>query len=284
MDIATPVFIEHAPRDLAGWARLFKPADLPVLADTAASIEDWRAIEDEVDAHLLAESLAGDPLMTLKLLAHVAHARRRRHWDDARSDVETVTEALVLLGISPFFAAFGAQSAAEDLLAGFEPALRGFRAVLRRAHRAANFAIGFAAHRMDHDAAVIHQAALLHDFAELLLWLRAPTLALAIGAAQAADPTLRSSQAQADVLNIKLHDLQQLLMKEWRLPALLTRISDDRHAEDPQVRNVLLSVRLARHTASGWDNAAIPDDVRDIAALLQLGEEPTRRLLEDIDS
>ncbi|MCK7495915.1 MAG: hypothetical protein MZW92_36870 [Comamonadaceae bacterium] len=41
---------------------------------------------------------------------------------------------------------------------------------------------------------------------------------------------------------------------------------------------------LARHSAAGWDNAALPDDVRDIAELLHLGEEPTRRLLLDIDA
>lgn len=284
MDTAPPAFIERAPRDVAGWAALFKPAELPVLEDTAVSIEDWRAIEDEVDAHLLAESLAGDPLMTLKLLAHVAMVRRQRGWDDARSDVETVTEALVLLGIGPFFRAFGPQPSAEQWLATHPPALAGFQSVLRRAHRAANFAIGFAAHRMDHDAALIHQAALLHDFAELLLWLRAPTLALAIRAAQQADPGLRSAQAQKDVLNIRLPELQQALMKAWRLPALLTRITDERHADDPQVRNVILAVRLARHSADGWGNAAIPDDVADVARLLQLGEEPARRLLEDIDS
>jgi hypothetical protein len=48
------------------------------------------------------------------------------------------------------------------------------------------------------------------------------------------------------------------------------------------VRNVLLAVRLARHTAAGWDNAALADDVRDIAALLNLGEAPTLKLLRDI--
>jgi hypothetical protein len=49
-------------------------------------------------------------------------------------------------------------------------ALAGVRAVLRRAHRAAAFALGFAAHRLDPDAAVIHEATLLHNFAEVLLW------------------------------------------------------------------------------------------------------------------
>ena len=42
-----------------------------------------------------------------------------------------------------------------------------------------------------------------------------------------------------------------------------------------QVRNVLLAVRLARHTAAGWDNPALHDDLADIGAMLRLG--PRRR-------
>lgn len=280
--VLTP-FVERAPRSVDAWAALFRPEQLPVLLSTAMSIEDWRPAEDAVDAHLLAETVAGDPLMTLKLLAHVARVRRARRWDDGRSDVETVTEALVLLGISPFFAAFGPQPAVEDILADEPDALDGLREVLRRAHRAARFAIAFAAHRMDHDAAVIHEAALLHDFAELLLWLRAPRLAMEIRRRQQADPALRTAQVQREVLNIQLHDLQHALMVAWRLPKLLTRITDHRHAEDVQVRNVLLAIRVARHSSRGWDNAALPDDIRDVATLLQLGEEPARRLLLDVD-
>ena len=45
---------------------------------------------------------------------------------------------------------------------------------------------------------------------------------------------------------------------------------------------VTLAVRLARHTANGWDNAAIPDDVRDIASLLNLSQTATLLLLEGI--
>lgn len=277
-------FLSRPARDVAAWAALFEPAELPVLADSAAVIEEWRANEDAADAHLLAESLGGDPLMTLKLLAHMAQVARRRSWDDDRGNAEGLTAALVLLGIGPFFRAFGAQPVAEDWLAGQPEALAGFRAVLRRSHRAAAFAIGFAAHRLDPDAAVIHQAALLHDFAELLLWLRAPALALAIGRRQRAEPGLRSAQVQRELLNVELPELQRALMQRWRVPALLVRVSDERQADDPQVRNVRLAVRLARHSALGWDNAAIPDDVHDIAQLLQLGEAPARRLLQDIDA
>jgi len=276
-----PTFITRAPRDLAAWTALFDLPRLPVLAGTAAALEEMGAVEDEVDAHMLAEAVVSDPLMTLKLLAHVAYLRRGREG----GEVETVTEALVMLGIPPFFRAFGSQETAQDRLVDQPEALSGFEAVLRRSHRAARFAIGFAVHRMDHDAPVIHEAALLHDFAELLLWLHAPALALQIQAQQAADATLRSATAQKSVLNIELADLQHALMVSWRLPSLLVRITDD-HAKQvtSQVRNVQLAIRVARHSAQGWDNAALPDDVREIAELLQMSHDATTRLLLEIDS
>jgi HD-like signal output (HDOD) protein len=279
--LSSPDFVTTAPADLAGWLKLFDSSDLPVLRRTAAGIEDWRQNEDAVDAHLLADLVEDDPLMTLKLLAHVSQARRRGDAD--RGGPETVTEALVLLGIGPFFRAFGPQAVVEDWLAGQPEALAGLEAVLRRSRRAAAFALGFAAHRMDPDAALIHEAALLHEFAELLLWLHAPALAIAIAGRQRADPSLRTAQAQKDLLHVSLPDLQHALMTRWRLPDALVRLTEDARSEDHRVRNVLLAIRLARHSADGWDNPALPDDIADIAELLQLGPEPTRRLLLDID-
>ena len=273
-------FITRAPRDLPGWMACFDVTRLPVLAVTAGELEDWRLVEDDVDAHLLAQTLSTDPLMILKLLAHLARLRRGREG----SDTETVTEALVMLGIAPFFQAFGPQETVEQTLVGQPLALAGFRRVLQRSHRAARFAIGFAVHRMDHDAAVIHEAALLHDFAELLMWLRAPALALEIARLQQAEPTLRSAVAQREVLNIELAELQHALMKAWQLPALLVQISNDHAlAANGQMRNVNLAIRVARHAAHGWDDPALPDDLREIGELLQLTPEHTLRLLQDID-
>jgi HD-like signal output (HDOD) protein len=276
---APPPPIARALPDLGAWTAHFLAAPMPVLADTAELLEHYRANEDAVDAHLLAETVSTDPLMSLKLLAHVASVRSRC----STTDPETVTAALVMLGISPFFRAFGPQATVDEHLSGHPQALAGLDEVLRRAHRSAAFALAFAVHRMDHDAPVIHAAALLHDFAEMLLWLHAPALAAQIAARQRQDATLRSACIQRELLNIELQELQQALMRAWRLPELLVQINDERQAETAQVRNVLLAVRLARHTAHGWDNAALPDDVRDIAALLNLGETPTLHLLRDID-
>ena len=268
------------PRGVEGWVAVWRSADIPVLDDTSMSIEELRAREDAVDARLLAETINGDPLMCLKLLAHVSTHRSSRRITDA----ETATAALVMMGIGPFFRNFARQPTVQERLAGHPDALAGLQAVLRRARRAAAFALGFAVHRMDHDAEVIHEAALLHDFAEMLLWCHAPYLALAIAEAQRADPSLRSAVAQKSTLGVELAEVQQALMKAWRLPELLVRISDDHHASAPQVRNVHLAIRLARHTSNGWDNAALPDDVHDIATLLNLGHEPTLKLLRDLDS
>ena len=275
------LFFTNPPRSVAGWASLFEHSQLPVLADTAEALEELRVREDAVDARMLADAIVNDPLMTLKVLAHVAKLRRGREGNDT----ETVTEALVMMGIPPFFHTFGPQAVAEVRLAEVPQALAGFQRVLRRSHRAARFAIGFAVHRMDHDASVIHEAALLHDFAELLLWLHAPALALEIEQRQEADPTLRSAVVQKQLLNVELAELQHALMTAWHLPGLLVRIADD-HAQTmtPQVRNVMLAIRVARHSADGWTNAALPDDMREIGQLLQLSPEPTARLLQEIDA
>ena len=273
--------ITKAPRDLAGWTALFDHENLPVLGETLESLRELAANEDAVDARLIADAVVNDPLMTIKLLAHVAQLRRGREG----SDTETVTEALVMLGVPPFFRAFADAAETEMVLAGEPMALQGFRRVLQRCRRAARFAMGFAVHRMDHDAAVIHEATLLHDFAELLLWLRAPGLALEIARLQNADPNLRSAVAQRQVLNIELADLQHALMKAWRLPALLVQISNDHAlAANGQMRNVNLAIRVARHSARGWDDPALPDDLREIGELLQLTPEHTLRLVQDIDT
>jgi hypothetical protein len=282
----SPGFILAAPRDLAHWVGLFDAAQLPILAATADELDLMRLNEDAVDANLLADVVSSDPLMTLKLLAHVAQLRRGRGGSRAQTDTETVTEALVMLGISPFFRTFGAQALTVEIqLAEHPAALAGFRDVLQRSRRAARFAIGFAVHRMDYDAPVIHEAALLHDFAELLLWLRAPTLALQIAKRQQADATLRSAAVQREVLHIELDELEHALMLAWRLPALLVQITDEHAAHtSPQMRNVQLAIRLARHSTGGWDNAALPDDLQDIAELLSISTMAAHRLVLEIDT
>jgi HD-like signal output (HDOD) protein len=274
-----PAPLRHPPRGVDAWTAHLRDADIPVLADTAAALESLRVNEDGVDANSLADVISGDPLMTLKVLRYSASRRGSR----VVTDTETVTAALVMMGITPFFRAFGLQATVEDCLGANGEALSGLRQTLQRAHRAATFALGFAVHRRDGDAAVIHEAALLHDFAEMLLWYHAPELALRVRDAQRADAALRSGTAQRDILNVELGELQQSLMKSWRLPELLIRISDDAHADHGSVKSVRLAIRLARHTALEWENPAVPDDIVEIAALLGISAVAAEQFVRQLD-
>lgn len=265
-------------QDLSQWVRTFRDLDIPVLSHSAQQLEGLRARQDAVDANLLGDAFAGDPLMTLKILAYASTHRSPR----LITETETLTATLVMMGVGPFFRAFCTQTTVQERLASQPQALDGLLSAIHRSHRASVLALGFAVHRRDGDATVIHLAALLHDLAELLLWCHRPDLALQLQRLQMQDATLRSVAVQRAVLNIELTELQQALMKAWRLPNLLVRISDDAHADHPSVRCVLLGVRLARHSALGWENPALPDDLLEISRLLNMSTEATYRFVREI--
>lgn len=285
-DSAAPMPAQPAPNYLTAplphigaWTQYFLSAEIPVLAMTAQGLEALRANEDDVDANMLTPVIQVDPLMTLKLLSRVATMRR----PGSNTETESITTSLILMGITPFFRHFGPQQTVEHWLSDQPQAMEGLRKLLIRAERAGQFALGFAVHRGDTDATIIHQAAFLHDFAEMLLWIHAPTLMVKIQDAQAADASLRSSAIQREVLGVEINDLCHALMKLWRLPELLVSISDERHAERANVQCVVLAVRLARHTANGWENAALPDDYAAIAQLLNASVRVTPSFLHKID-
>jgi HD-like signal output (HDOD) protein len=159
--------------------------------------------------------------------------------------------------------------------------LSGLNTVLTRAQRASAYAFDWAVRRNDFDAEIIATAALLHDFAEMLIWCVAPGLAQRIQNELNAHPGMRSSEAQRAVLNIEINDLAHDLLARWHLPELLVRIVDKHSLADPKVRNVNLAVALARHSAHGWDNPALPDDYSALGALLNIPATQARLLVAE---
>ena len=265
--------------NLAAWKQFFLQADIPVLAQTAQALEELREREDDVNPGMLANVVDADPFMTMKVLAFASSKRR----NPESTQTETVISSLVMMGVAPFFRHFGPQTSVMDHLREEPAAQQALEALLKRANRAAHFATGFAVHRGDTDVAVIRQAAFLNEFAEMLMLCFAPALQLELRSMQQANPTLRTVSLQRFIFNIDLGDLRQELMQHWGFSELMLRISDNKHAEHPMVRNVLLAVRLARHTEHGWDNPALPDDFEDIAKLLNATTRATRGYVYKID-
>lgn len=254
------------PRDESAWARALDAVEIPVLRRTVEELARLREHEERVVARDIARVLLHDPLFTLRVLRYLQAHRKAAQ----TSDITTVEHALMMLGITPFFAHFGDLPAVEATLASQPLALDGLMHVVCRARHAALYAHDWANLRHDRRADEVAIAALLHDLAEMLLWCFAPDISLRIAALLRTDESLRSSAAQSKVLGFKLADLQGTLIAQWSLAPLLQSLMDDMHATHPRALNVALAVDLARHSAFGWDNPALPDDYAAIQHFLKL--------------
>lgn len=256
-----------SPTSAAGWVEFLTSVNIPVLRRTAAALERLRANADDVDAREIAEAVDGDPFFAMRLFAQLSRVRH-----DAGAEVTTVERAVVMMGVMPFFRAFGKLPVVEDRLAGNRAALAGLMRILRRARRASAFALQFAGWRNDLGVEEIVLAAQLHDLAEMLLCCVAPEKALEVQRLLAA-PGVRSVVAQRAVLGTTLAEVELAVARRWRLPELLLTMIDEEHHDSPRVRTVALAVRLARHSAKSWNDPALPDDYRDVAQLLSTTPE-----------
>jgi hypothetical protein len=214
-------------------------------------------------------------MMTLKVYAWSAQVRSRRQV----TDLETLEPIILMSGINPFFRHFRNLHSIESRLEDQPMALAGLLRVISRSYRAAAYARDWALRRRDLDTEVILIAALLHDFVEMLMWVLAPNDCIEIEAQKAADPTLRSDEVQRDRFGVAFSRLEHVLAVHWRLPELLVSMMDEQKLDRPGVRNVSYAVRFARHSQKGWDNPALPDDIRDISDLLMIPYEQGVELL-----
>jgi len=210
-----------------------------------------------------------DPLLAVRVLAYIQSVGSRR----LRGDITNIAGAVMMLGIEPFFRAFDRPQTLEGRLGAQPAALLGVLQVVLRAQRAARYAHEWAFARHDMNVEEVALAALLHDTAEILVWCTAPELAIAMRQRQHVDRSLRSGAVQQAVLGFPLAELQLALCHAWRLPELLLTMMDDGNAHLPRVRNVKLAVDLARHTADGWGDPAIADDLDAVQDLLHINRE-----------
>jgi HD-like signal output (HDOD) protein len=268
--------LDHPLPDLEAWSLLFSSNGLPVLRVTKRRIEEMRADLERVDTRELARLILQDPIMTVRVLAFTQpmHGRSLRH------DITTIASSVVMAGIEPFFRHFSELFTIEDQLREAGPhALLGVLQIVRRAQRAADYAQDWAKWRNDINMEEVRIAALLHDLAEILVWCSAPRLGLGIQDLQKSHPTMRSADAQKQMLGFSFQEIQLELCRIWNLPELLRTLIDEDNATNPRVRNVTLAVRLARHSSYSWNDPALPDDYSDIGALLNVTPETVRQRL-----
>lgn len=259
----------QAIKGLDGWVAFLSQAEIPVLKQTARDLGTLHEDAENISARGVAEVIARDPMMTVKLLRYLQSHKHKTQ----EHEVVQVEQALLMLGVEAFFTKLPPEPLAEEILRGNTGALINLLNVVRRSQRASQYARDWAVNMRDMHYEEVRIAALLHDLAELLMWCFAPDDMLKINAMQLQDKTLRSRTAQDQVLGFHLADLQLALAKKWSLPKLLLSLMDDECAKQARVRNVVLAVNLSRHSAKGWDDAALPDDYKEIGELLKMKPE-----------
>ena len=264
-----------ASKDIHTWISFIRNAEIPVLKHTAREIARLKEDEDNLSARAISTAVLNDPMMVFKVLSFSQNHRGKKQLQD----LVQADQAILMMGITSFFTNLSPKVLVEDMLKTNLPALMHLLKLVRRAHQAAHFAADWATHLADLHAEEVRTAALLHDLSEMLMWCFAPDKMNTIYAMQHADKSLRSAAAQEEVLGFKLLDLQKELVEAFQLPPLLSKLMQDGASSEQRVRNVTLAVNLARHSANGWDDAALPDDYSDIAELLRMDVARVMRIV-----
>ncbi|WP_365977125.1 HDOD domain-containing protein [Thiobacillus sp.] len=247
-----------------------------MLKRTARELERLREDEVQLNARAVADVVTDDPLMTVKLLRYMQTHKRRNQ----THELVDVKQALLMMGLDTFFREVPAMPIAEEMLKEHRAALVYLLRTVRRAQRSAYYAFDWALRLHDMHAEEVQVSALLTHVSEMLMWCFSPERMLEIQKLQATDHAMRSADAQTLVLGFAGLELQRQLTIAWRLPELLRNLMDPALAQSTRVRNVMLAVNLARHSAHGWHDAALPDDFDEIAALLHMDPNKVMALVK----
>ena len=260
----------------AAWLKRLSRVNIPVLKQTARALEQLKLDDDNLSARDITAVVLNDPFMAFKVLSYAKKHPGKRQVQD----LVEVEQAIIMMGTRTFFRELAPDLLVEDRLQSDIPALTHLLRLIKRAHRAAYYAADWAAMHKDLHSEEIWIAALLHDFAEMLMWCFAPDKMNKIFELQKHNRRLRSKDTQLHVLGFAMTDLQKALIQVYGMPPLLSHLMDDDEEDwDKRTKNVSLAVNLARHSANGWDDAALPDDYEAIARFLRFDVERTKYLI-----
>lgn len=248
------------------WVEHFKEVELPILRLTSTRLAELRDSADVINTRELANIIVHDPLMTLRIFRFMKENRSRSQ----NAEITTIERSLMMIGTQRFYDSCQDLPIIEHQLKTYPKAMLGLLKVIARSRQASIWARDWALLRQNTRFEEISLAALLHDFVEILMHCFAPSLATTVRERLAAHPGLRTRALQEEVFGAPPQEIMRELIGLWGLPELLLSLLDPANAETTNVRNVNLAVDLARHTANGWQNPALPDDLLAISELVHL--------------
>lgn len=166
-----------------------------------------------------------------------------------KAEISSMAQAAMLLGIDRAKRLPLGQPQQESTLTGY--AQQGYVRAASRAFHAAFQAWDWAHIKNDHAPEEVLLAALLHDVAEMALWVTAPEKMHQFRKLMLKDG-LPTDEAQYIAFGESLEHFSREIADRWQLPGLVNEALRPENANKPRVRGVMLAVQLARCTERGW--------------------------------
>lgn len=186
--------------------------------------------------------------------------------------ISSMSQAAMLLGIERVKQLPRGRPVLERSLNG--QAKEGFQRAACRAFHAAFQAWDWAHIKQDHAPDEITLAALLHDVAELALWVAAPERMHLLRKLIFKD-RLHTDEAQYLALGESMEHFSRQIATSWNLPPLVHDALRPEHANKPRVRGVMLAVQLARAAERGWHTPKMQQTLELIAEYLNASLDDT---------
>ncbi len=165
------------------------------------------------------------------------------------AEISSMAQATMLLGVDRAKRLTVGHPQLERTLSGF--AKIGYIRTACRAFHAAFQAWDWAHIKNDHAPDEILLATLLHDVAEMALWVAAPEQMHQFRKLMLKDG-LPTDEAQYIAFGESLEHFSREIATRWHLPGLVNDALRPENASQPRVRGVMLATQLARSTERGW--------------------------------
>jgi HDOD domain len=183
------------------------------------------------------------------LALHTLNELRAGSNKPLRTEISSMAQATMMLGVDRAKRLTMGHPQLEHSLSGY--AKQGYIRTACRAFHAAFQAWDWAHIKNDHAPDEVLLATLLHDVAEMALWVAAPEQMHQFRQLMLKDG-LPTDEAQYVAFGESLEHFSREIAARWHLPGLVNDALRPENANLPRVRGVMLAVQLARSTERGW--------------------------------
>ncbi|MCL6414574.1 HDOD domain-containing protein [Aestuariirhabdus sp. Z084] len=256
----------------AYWLQRFEELKMPAISSVLHEFEQLTDHKDLATIQQMADVIMKDASLTASLLK----AANTVYYNPSRTPINTVSRAIVLLGLKAVKMLCVSVMVIEQLM-GDDPSDRLYYCLALSFHaavQAKNIASEVEPNRQEE----VFIAALLYNLGELCFWALKDRVGVHLYS-QLIHETSGNDDVVVERLGVSFIELSQGLAKQWGLSELLTQSFAPAARVGGLGRCVVLGNQLSRSALDGWDSAGVQSLVKDITRYTGAEKEAVEELL-----